>query len=125
VDWLGDGMRYAVNILALGVLLKGTALLVEELETHQHPESLRKLTQTLFELAKQQELQLFLTTHSEELIVYALDAAKEKDISFKLHHLSLNQEGQLRAIPLDQPTAEVMLDIGHDIRLHEKYLPRV
>ena len=63
-DWQGDGFRYALNILTLGLLLKGTAVLVEELETYQHPESLRKLTETLFEVAKEQDLQLFLTTHS-------------------------------------------------------------
>jgi AAA15 family ATPase/GTPase len=122
VDWLGDGMRYAVNILALGVLLRGTALLVEELETHQHPESLRKLTQTLFELAKQQDLQLFLTTHSMELITYALDAAEEKGIDLKLYHLNLDKEGTLRATPFSQPNAQLMLDIGHDPRLHYKYI---
>jgi hypothetical protein len=122
VDWLGDGMRYAVNILALGVLLKGTALLVEELETHQHPESLRKLTQTLFELAKQQELQLFLTTHSLELIDYAMQAAEEKGINLKLYHLSLDQEGLLKATPFPQPDAKLLLDIGHDPRMHYKYI---
>jgi hypothetical protein len=122
VDWLGDGMRYAVNILALGVLLRGTALLVEELETHQHPESLRKLTQTLFELAKQQDLQLFLTTHSMELITYALDTAEEKGVDLKLHHLSLDKEGTLRVTSMSQPSAQLLLDIGHDPRLHYKYI---
>ncbi|PKB63551.1 MAG: hypothetical protein BZY80_06635 [SAR202 cluster bacterium Io17-Chloro-G2] len=122
VDWLGDGFRYAVNILALGVFLQGTALLVEELETHQHPESLRKLTETLFELAKQQDLQLFLTTHSIELINYALEAAEEKDVDLKLHHLNLDQEGTLMSTPFTRPNAQLMLDIGHDPRLHYKYI---
>jgi hypothetical protein len=122
VDWLGDGFRYAVNILALGVLLRGTALLVEELETHQHPESLKMLNQTLFELAKQQDLQLFLTTHSMELITYALDAAEEKGVDLKLYHLFLNQDGFLKVTPFTQPNAQLMLDIGHDPRLHYKYI---
>ena len=122
VDWLGDGLRYALNILALGVLLRGSALLIEELETHQHPESLRKLTQTLFELAKQQDLQLFLTTHSMELITYALEAAEEKEIDLKLHHLRLDPRGTLTSTPFTRPNAELMLDIGHDPRLHYKYI---
>ncbi len=122
VDWFGDGFRYAVNILSLGVVLQGTALLIEELETHQHPESLRKLTETLYKLAKQQNLQLFLTTHSMELITYALDAAEETGVDAKLHHLTLDREGNLKSIPFDQPNAELMLDIGHDPRLHYKYV---
>lgn len=122
VDWFGDGFRFAVNILALGVFLTDTALLVEELETHQHPESLRKLTATLFELAKQQNLQLFLTTHSMELITYALEAAKEKEIDLKLHHLRLDNEGTLKSNVFSKPNTELMLDIGHDPRLHYKYV---
>ena len=122
VDWFGDGFRYAVNILSFGVVLEGTALLVEELETHQHPESLRKLIETLFELAKQQHLQLFLTTHSMELITYALDAAEEKEIELKLHHLSLDEEGILTSNVFTMPNAKVLLDMGHDPRLHYKYI---
>ena len=122
VDWYGDGFRYAVNILSFGVVLNGTALLVEELETHQHPESLRKLTETLFELAKQQDLQLFLTTHSMELITYALEAAEKTEIDLKLHHLTLDDEGALKSIPFTHPNAQLMLDIGHDPRLHYKYV---
>jgi len=122
VDWFGDGLRCAANVLAFGTVLRGTALLVEELETHQHPESLRKLTETLFELAKRQNLQLFLTTHSMELITYALDAAEEKGIDLKLHHLTLDDEGTLKSIPFTQPNAQLMLDIGHDPRLHYKYV---
>jgi hypothetical protein len=122
VDWLGDGFRYAVNILALGVLLEGTALLVEELETHQHPESLRKLTQALFELAKEQDLQLFLTTHSLELIDYAMEAAQERGIDLKLHHLSLDKQGTLGVTSMSQPDAKLLLDMGIDPRMHYKYI---
>jgi hypothetical protein len=95
---------------------------VEELETHQHPESLRKLTQALFELGKQQNLQLFLTTHSLELIDYAMEAAEEKGLDLKLHHLTLDQDGLLKATPFPQPDAKLLLDIGHDPRLHYKYI---
>lgn len=122
VDWFGDGLRYAVNILSFGVVLHGTALLVEELETHQHPESLNKLTETLFELAKQHDLQLFLTTHSMELITYALEAAEKSGIDLRLHHLRLDQEGTLTSIPFTRPNADLMLDLGHDPRLHYKYI---
>ena len=96
--------------------------LVEELETHQHTESLRKLTQTLFELAKQQDLQLFLTTHSIELINYALEAAEEKEVDLRLHHLSLDPNCTMSAIAMTQPSAKLLLDVGHDPRMHYKYV---
>ena len=122
VDWLGDGVRYALNILALGMLLEGTILMVEEPETHQHPESLKLLTQTLFELAKQQDLQLFLTTHSWEFMSYAIDAAKEKGVELVFHHLYLDAHGNLDARAISQPDAELLMDIGHDIRSNYKYM---
>ena len=122
VDWLGDGPRYAVNMLALGLLLEGTLLMVEEPETHQHPDSLRKLTQVLFELAKQQDLQLFLTTHSWEFMTYALDAAEEKDVALTFHHTRLSEDGIFDTRHIPRPDAKLLSDIGHDIRLQEKYL---
>ena len=121
VDWLGDGLRYALNILVLGMLLEGTILMVEEPESHQHPESLRKLTQTLFELAKKQNLQLFLTTHSWELMPYALEAAEEKELELAFHHLDLLQDGILEERAIASPDARLLMDIGHDPRRIYKY----
>jgi hypothetical protein len=57
-----------------------------------------------------------------ELITYALDTAEEKGVDLALHHLSLNKEGFLRVTPFTQPDAQLMLDIGHDPRMHYKYI---
>ena len=122
VDWFGDGLRYALNILALGMLLEGTILMVEELETHQHPDSLKKLTQTLFELAQKQNLQLFLTTHSWELMAYALEAAEQTGVGLTFHHVRLSEKGEFDARAIPQPDAKILADIGHDIRLQDKYI---
>ena len=121
VDWLGDGLRYALNILALGMLLEGTILMVEELETHQHPEALKKLTQTLFELAKKQNLQLFLTTHSWELMTHALDSAEQTGVELAFHHLDLDTSGTLKTRAIPSPDAKLLMDIGHDPRRIYKY----
>ena len=122
LDWLGDGLRYAFNILSVGALMRDTSLMIEELETHQHPESLRKLTQVLFKLAKQRNLQLFLTTHSMEFIGFALESAEEEGVDTALHHLSLDQEGNFSSRAISQPDAKLLLDIGHDPRFHYKYV---
>ena len=122
IDWLGDGLRYAVNLLSFGIVLQDTALLIEELETHQHPESLRKLVNILFELAKSRHLQLFITTHNLELMSYAMEASEKQGIELMIHHLQLDQDGSLRSTPFSRPNAELMLDIGHDPRFHDKLL---
>ena len=122
VDWLGDGLRYALNILALGMLLEGTILMVEEPETNQHPESLKKLTQTLFELAKRQNLQLFLTTHSWEFMTYALETAEEKETDLRMHHVRLIEKGEFDARSFKLPDAKLLTDIGHDVRFQDRFI---
>ena len=102
--------------------MQGTALLIEELETHQHPGSLRKLVNILFELAKRRQLQLFVTTHSLELMSYAMEASEEQGIDLTIHHVQLDQDGAFRSTPFSRPNAELMLDIGHDPRFHDIFL---
>jgi hypothetical protein len=36
--------------------------------------------------------------------------------------LRLDQEGTLTSIPFTRPNADLMLDLGHDPRLHYKYI---
>jgi AAA15 family ATPase/GTPase len=60
----GDGLRYCVGILATAMNLRNTALLIEEIESHQHSGSLRKLIRHLVEIARENNLQIFLSTHS-------------------------------------------------------------
>lgn len=122
LDWLGDGLRYAIVVLSLGLLLKDTALLIEELESHQHPEALRLLTNATLKMAKQQNLQLFLTTHSAELINYVIEAAEAEGLDMRIHHLALSRDGELTSRSISEPDARLLSDIGYDIRLHDRYL---
>ncbi len=70
IDDYGDGFRYAFSILTAAKLFNKRPLLIEEIESHQHPASLRKLIDTLIEIAFKNELQLFITTHSDLVCRY-------------------------------------------------------
>jgi len=70
IDDYGDGFRYAFSILAAAKLFTNRALLIEEIESHQHPGSLRKLIDTIIEIAFENELQLFITTHNDLVSVF-------------------------------------------------------
>lgn len=67
ISGLGDGMRYALYIVASCILSKNTAIFIEEIESNQHPESLGKLISFLVKLAKENNLQLFISTQSISL----------------------------------------------------------
>jgi hypothetical protein len=67
ISGLGDGMRYALYIVASCILSKNTTIFIEEIESNQHPESLGKLISFLVKLAKENNLQLFISTQSISL----------------------------------------------------------
>ena len=121
VDALGEGFRYALAILSTAALLKKTALLIEELEVHQHPDSLEKLLTALFKLARRNEIQLFISTQSSELISKALEIAEKYDLNFKIYHLILDKEGLLKTRELTSPDAKLLSEIGPDVRMLHKY----
>lgn len=67
---LGDGIRYGMQILGAGLISKNTSLFIEEIESNQHPASLRKLIDFLAETSFENDLQLFITTHSDLAVRY-------------------------------------------------------
>lgn len=122
VDGLGEGFRYALAILSTMAMLEHTALLIEELEVHQHPEALNRLLTAIFKVAKRNSIQLFITTQSLELINYALEASGKEDLNIKLYHLSLDKRGALSVRGISVPDAKLLADVGPDVRLLRKYV---
>jgi predicted ATPase len=81
----GDGFRCCVGILGTALSVKNTVLFIEEIESHQHSGSLSKLIRHLVEIARENNLQVFLSTHSLDVWeslsrgVYAEDTEKQKE----------------------------------------------
>lgn len=122
VDVVGDGLRHALAVLSVAVLASNSALMIEEMETHQHPESLQKLLVALFKMAKRNSTQLFMSTHSLELISYALEAAEKESLELKVYHCTLSQDGVLTARGIPAPDAKLLTDMGHDLRMQHKFV---
>lgn len=122
IDSLGEGARYALAILSTAALLNKTAFLIEELECHQHTESLKLLVRALFKISRENHLQLFLSTQSMELINYALENAEQERVDLKIYHLILNKEGRLTARGISTPDAQLLMDVGPDIRKLYQYV---
>ena len=121
VDWLGDGVRHAVAILAVAALAQEGALFIEELEAHQHPEALEKGLRALFGLAKENRTQLLLSTHSLELIHFALEAAEAHGLDLRIFHLDLSPDGELFVRALSAPDARLLTEMGTDPRKFTPY----
>lgn len=63
-DNFGDGLHYGLAMMAIAKTRENTALFIEEIESHQHPEAIGKLISNLLEIAGMNNLQLFITTHN-------------------------------------------------------------
>jgi AAA15 family ATPase/GTPase len=119
IDDMGDGTKYAMIILSLGLLLKDTAFLVEEVESHQHSGAITKFILKLVEIANQQNVQLYLTTHSIEVLNVLSQLPEEYDIH--LFYIE-NKNGYIDVKHLGRNVDfKILLDLGVDPRFLEAY----
>jgi AAA15 family ATPase/GTPase/5S rRNA maturation endonuclease (ribonuclease M5) len=119
IDDMGDGTKYAMVILFLCSLLKDTAFLVEEVESHQHSGAITKFIPKLVEIANQQNVQLFLTTHSIEMLNVLSRLPEEYDIH--LFYIE-NKNGYIDVKYLGRNVDfKILLDLGVDPRFLEAY----
>jgi hypothetical protein len=120
LDSQGDGNRAALRYLIYLAVLRRTLLISEELECHQHPASLAALAQAVCKQAKEQEVQLFISTHSSECVRAFLAASREAKSESAVFHLKL-ADGILDATRLLPQAAQTLLDTGVDVRFLDLY----
>jgi len=121
VDDLGDGFRLALIMM---ILIYGSdikLILIEELENHQHPKALRSLCKTLFKFSVKSNTQIFIATHSSDVIKYFLDASSEVDRnSLKIFNLIRNN-GVIKATTIQESDAQALDEMGIDLRFLSDY----
>ncbi|MCJ7719692.1 AAA family ATPase [Candidatus Bathyarchaeota archaeon] len=108
-DNFGDGFHYGLAVLAIAKTLKNTGLFIEEIESHQHPEAIGKLISNLVEIAKMNNLQLFMTTHNR--IVWGFlekefETDDERQKLLRIYHVVRNDDtGLVKCVPLTKENA--------------------
>ena len=124
LDSLGAGMRIGFKLIMALSIFKNTAILIEEFDAYEHPESLRNIIKTIYQACKNQNLQFFITTHRMESIRSFLEFYKEveyQELKVRIITTSLNEGGLLQAksLPFDQ--ADDLFYGGIDLRNLEDY----
>jgi AAA15 family ATPase/GTPase len=87
---LGDGIRYGLQIVGKTMDTKNSAVYIEEIESHQHPEALKKIIPFLVELALKNKSQLFITTHSPlvwTIFEKEFETEESRRVAFRCYHV--------------------------------------
>lgn len=85
---LGDGALRAFQLAIAAVSARGGLLLIDEIENGLHHTMLRKLLGQLFGVIRESGVQALITTHSQDAIESAVQAADEvPDLDLKLFRL--------------------------------------
>jgi len=116
VDDLGDGARSAILTASILLTLNNTAVLMEELENHQHPGGLRAVMNFVLKVAKDKKLQLFISTHSIELLNILYKLCKDAGLGFKTFFLERDGEGKVDVRALKRIDVNTLLKLGLDPR---------
>jgi energy-coupling factor transporter ATP-binding protein EcfA2 len=120
LDVQGDGARSALRCLMMLTALQGTLFILEEPECHQHPGSLERFAEAVCRMAREQEVQLLISTHSMECVDRFVQAAKAAGSESAVFHLKLT-DGLLHSTRLSADTLRTLEATGIDVRNLDLY----
>ncbi len=118
LDDLGAGVRIAIRLLLNLLPAKGSAVLVEEFDAYQHVSALEELAAALVELAVELDVQLFLTTHSEETVKAFVNNSKiaTPGDHVRVFQTTLSPRGEFKVARLNSLQAGDLIEAGVDVR---------
>ncbi|GEM_PF-1183044 len=113
---MGEGFKNAMIIAFLSALLKDGYLLIDSAEAFHHPKSLRIMAQTLIRGAKENNVQVFLTTHSLELIDMLLEYGLDERIDGRIVHMKREGEKLSAKMESFERAKDLREALGLDLR---------
>ena len=113
----GDGVKHFLNIILALYLNKDSVLYLDEIENGIHYTNLDKLWKIILTISKEQNVQVFATTHSKECIEsYARVAKKLENEEIRFIELGRNKNDQIKAIVMDTERFYRDLKAGNEVR---------
>jgi len=113
----GQGIRSFIDILISIVLSNNQIVFIDEIENGIHYTNFDKLWEIILKISKEQNVQVFATTHSKECIEsFARVAKKLKDEEIAFIELGRNKEDKVRAIVMDNKRFLRELNSNNEVR---------
>ena len=114
---LGDGTKRLVSIVILLFVCKNGCLFIDEIDNGIHYEKLDALWEVILKLSKEQQVQVFATTHSKECLQsYVRVATKLADKEVACIRLNRLKNGKIHPSVYDYETLEYAITQEHEVR---------
>lgn len=118
---LGDGMSRLLQIFLYALQASGGFLLIDEIENGLHYSIQEEVWEKLFKLAKELDIQVFATTHSQDAIkAFSKVALADKEVEGKLialgRSVGKSDFGKIFATVYDEESLELISDTGIEVR---------
>ena len=118
---MGEGFKSLVNILAK-INKDSKIILLEELETHMHPEYVKAILSKLIDFSKTRDMQFFITTHNFDILDFLVsdsmksDRQEYLDKELKIIRME-NIRNEITSTQFDRESAKPIInDINDDLR---------
>ncbi|QTR49069.1 AAA family ATPase [Candidatus Thiothrix anitrata] len=119
---MGEGISRLIQIFLHAFLSRGGCLLLDEFENGLHYSIQEEVWEKLFKLAKELDIQVFATTHSEDTVKafskVALRSPEEGQIIYLARHMREQDpdKGKISAIVYNENDLEMILQTGMEVR---------
>ena len=118
---MGDGFFKYLNIITKMHEVKGGVILIDEIENGLHFSSLKNLWRIILHYCNDFDIQVFVTTHSKEALIYLKEVLEEIEMKafqeeVKCYTISKLNDGILKAYPYDFSSFEYAIENDVEIR---------
>jgi AAA15 family ATPase/GTPase len=113
----GDGLKHFLYIITVLLSHSNTTIFIDEIENGIYYENFDELWKIILDISKEQNIQIFITTHSKECIESyhkMTNQLQDEDITYI--KMSKSKNGNIKAIIRDSKLLENNLKQNHEVR---------
>ncbi|UJS23401.1 AAA family ATPase [Thiothrix winogradskyi] len=117
---MGEGMSRLLQIFLYAYQAKGGYLMIDEFENGLHYSIQEEVWEKLFDLAKELDIQVFATTHSQDTIKAFSKIALQSEEEGRLISLGRNEreidKGKITALTYNEDEIKLIAETGMEVR---------
>lgn len=113
----GDGLKHFLYIITVLLSHSNTTIFIDEIENGIYYENFDKLWKIILNISKEQNIQIFITTHSKECIesyYKIINQLQDEDIAYI--KMTKSKSGNIKAVIRDFKLLENSLEQNHEVR---------